>query len=96
MVDIADKVDMDMVVLVYMDMMDIVNMEMVDVVGMVDMDMISSQTFLALLVYSRSWKILSSLYFKSFLDALASLKPILFTEWVRPFFWIADNLRIHQ
>ena len=32
----------------------------------------------------------------SFLDALASLKPILFTEWVSAFFWIVDNLRIHQ
>ena len=31
-----------------------------------------------------------------FLDALASLKPILFSEWVSPFFRIADNLRIHQ
>ena len=31
-----------------------------------------------------------------FLDALASLKPILFTQWVTPFFWISDNLRIHQ
>ena len=33
---------------------------------------------------------------RSFLDALASLRPILFGQRVRPFFWIADNLRIHQ
>ena len=31
-----------------------------------------------------------------FLDALASLRPILFSEWVSEFFWIADSLRIHQ
>ena len=75
MVDIADKVDMDMVVLVYMDMMDIVNVEMVDVVGMVDMDMISSQTFLALFVYS-IFQIISNI-FHIFLDALASLGPMM-------------------
>ena len=38
--------------------------------------------------------------FLLFLDALASLEPILFTESVSQsvthFFWIADNLRIHH